>query len=136
MSSFTDCLQVEFLSGRTWRTSRAFSYWTDCDDALPESFGLASRCTTVLSVPAGFVTDFASIPRALWPVIGHPAGPYVQAAVLHDCLYREPGMFVTRAKADAIFLEAMEVLGVSWWRRRAMWAAVRAFGGAAWEERK
>ncbi|MEK9754476.1 MAG: DUF1353 domain-containing protein, partial [Rhodospirillaceae bacterium] len=34
-----------------------------------------------------------------------------------------------RRIADDLFLEAMETLGVSPWRRRAMFYAVRIFGG-------
>lgn len=37
----------------------------------------------VIVVPAGFVTDFASTPRALWSVIP-PTGRYQLAAVVHD----------------------------------------------------
>src|SRR5437868_748210 len=37
-------------------------------------------------VPAGFVTDFASIPRAFWSGMS-PHGQYSRAAVLHDYLY-------------------------------------------------
>jgi Protein of unknown function (DUF1353) len=40
----------------------------------------------VIVVPAGFVTDFASTPRALWSVIP-PTGRYQLAAVVHDFLY-------------------------------------------------
>jgi hypothetical protein len=80
-----------------------------------------------LKVPEGFITDFASIPRlvrGLFPSFGRHA----KAAVLHDWLYLvgEPGK---RAFADRIFLDAMEELGVSGFRRKSMYAAVRAAGG-------
>lgn len=82
-----------------------------------------------ITVPEGFVTDFASVPRV--PVvylvmadIGQPA------AVIHDYLYRfRP---CSRKIADAVLEEALKVLGVSWWRRKAMWLAVRAFGWGAY----
>jgi len=135
MSSFTDPLDVRYIDGDTWKTLREFSFWTDCDDTMPEAMGLPARCVTCITVPAGQETDFASIPAALWSLVGHPAGTYVQASVLHDYIYRQPGVLVTRTKADAMFLEGMTVLGVSWWKRRLMWAGVRAFGAAAWEER-
>ena len=44
------------------------------------------QTTFVIVVPAGFVTDFASTPRALWSVIP-PTGRYQLAAVVHDFLY-------------------------------------------------
>jgi hypothetical protein len=46
--------------------------------------------------------------------------------VLHDDLYAKRA---ERSFADRVFLEAMEAEGVPWWRRRLMYAAVRAFGG-------
>lgn len=40
-------------------------------------------------VPKGFVTDFASIPRALWAVPGFsPSGPLLWGAILHDFGYQ------------------------------------------------
>lgn len=123
MSSFTDPLDVRQV-GDEWVTLREMTYWTDCDDG---DEALPLRCRSCHTVPAGFTTDFASIPRLFWSVIGHPAGRYAQAAVLHDSLYRTRS--VTRARADALFMEAMAVLGVPAWQRWLMWAAVRV-GGA------
>ncbi len=43
------------------------------------------------TVPNGFQTDGASIPRPLWFLIGSPFAPEsIQAAVLHDYLYSSP----------------------------------------------
>jgi hypothetical protein len=84
----------------------------DCEESeapLPE------RCRTRIVVPAGFRTDFASIPRLFWPLIGHPAGRYAQAASLHEWLYRNH--LVSRAESDRIFHEAMGTLGVPAWKR-------------------
>lgn len=80
-----------------------------------------------IHVPTGFVTDFASVPRApltywLFGGVGD------EAAVVHDFLY-ERGL-VPREQADDIYLEALEACGVAKWRRLAMWAAVRAFGSS------
>ena len=81
-------------------------------------------------VPEGFVTDFASVPRA--PVVYLAMADMGQpAAVIHDYLYRfRP---CPRKLADAVLEEALEVLGVSWWRRKAMWLAVRSFGWSAYK---
>ena len=81
-------------------------------------------------VPAGFVTDFASIPRLFWRVLP-PTGSYGKAAVIHDYLYRT-GAF-TRSICDGIFLEAMCELGVPGWKRRVMFRAVRLFGGSSYQ---
>jgi Protein of unknown function (DUF1353) len=127
-SSFTAPLEVRKLQGSDlWCTLRAMDYWTDCVDGEQS---LEIRCRTCITVPAGFETDFASIPRLFWSSIGHPAGEYAQAAVLHDWLYRS--QLVPRARADALFSEAMKVLGVPGWRRWLMWAAVRVGGAGAY----
>lgn len=75
------------------------------------------------TVPVGFTTDFASVPRIFtWLV--PPYGRYTKAAILHDFLcHTKP---VSRAEADGIFRRAMRELGVSFLRRWMMWAAVRA----------
>ena len=87
----------------------------------------------VITVPKGYVTDFASVPRALW-AIEPPLGDAGKAAVLHDWLY-ETGER-SRAEADRIFLEAMQVLEVEWWKRRLIHRAVRMFGSGGYRERR
>ena len=49
------------------------------------------------------------------------------AAVIHDVLYATGE--VPRDIADAVFRDAMLVLGVARWRAYAAWLAVRTFGG-------
>jgi hypothetical protein len=78
-----------------------------------------------LEVPAGFVTDWASVPRL--PFAYMVAGGKARgAAVVHDFLYTTK--ICNRATADAVFREAMAVTGQPWWRRQLMWAGVRLFG--------
>ncbi len=78
-----------------------------------------------LTVPAGYVTDFASVPRLFWRVFP-PAGQYCEASVTHDWLCQLPGC--SRFLADAMFREAMFRLGVPVWRRVLMYYAVRFYG--------
>lgn len=80
-------------------------------------------------VPAGFVTDFASIPRVFWRVLP-PVGKYSPAAVAHDYLYQAGNG--KRADADMVFRDRMKALGVGWCVRNVMYWAVRAFGWCAW----
>jgi hypothetical protein len=88
---------------------------------------------SAITVPTGFITDLASIPRIFHSLI--PVnGKHSPAAIIHDYLYAVQPM--SRAEADAIFLEAMEAVGVNWLRRKAMYAAVRTGGWVAWNERK
>lgn len=92
--------------------------------ALVYSSDVAS---TTIIVPAGFKTDFASVPRV--PIAFVLAGDTAHdAAVVHDYLYSAGAL--PREVADAVLLEAMAVSGVPSWRRYAMYWAVRAFGGS------
>ena len=76
------------------------------------------------AVPAGFPTDFASIPWfARWLI--SKIGPHSEAAVVHDWHYRSRS--VPRDEADHVFLTAMKTAGVAWWQRYLMFACVRAF---------
>jgi hypothetical protein len=86
-----------------------------------------------ITVPKGFETDFASVPRFFWRIIP-PWGKYSPAAVVHDYLYfnGECG----KKKADQVFLELMKRLGVSSWKRRVMFYAVSWFGGSAWDNHR
>jgi hypothetical protein len=80
-------------------------------------------------VPAGFVTDFASVPRALWAGLS-PHGQYSRAAVLHDFLYWTQAC--TRAQADRLFLLMMKQSGVAPADRLAIYRATRAAGEGGW----
>ena len=87
----------------------------------------------LIIVPEGFVTDFASVPRApltywLFGGIGD------EAAVVHDFLY-EKGL-VPRELADQVYGEALTACGVPSWRRVAMVAAVRVFGAGRYLQRR
>lgn len=116
MSAFISKLILERGIGRDeWILDRLLAY--DSDTA-----GL-------IEVPAGFKTDFASIPRIFHRLLPQN-GEYDAPAIIHDYLYAT-GIF-PKAKADLIFLEAMKALGVAWWKREAMYQAVNAFGWFAW----
>jgi len=96
----------------------------------------SSRLDKVIVVPEIFETDLASIPPYLtWLVPKN--GKHRAAAIVHDHLYVQHGKVggatLTRAECDAIFLEAMVVLGVSKWRRKIMYYAVRSGGWYGWK---
>lgn len=93
-------------------------------------------------VPAGFLTDGASVPKPLWFILP-PWGRYGQAAVLHDMLCETKTMFhnelpvpVSRKEADHIFRDAMKVAGVKLVGRTVMFVAVRAWGLFGWKPSK
>lgn len=97
-----------------------------------------SRDTFV--VPAGFVTDFASVPRvAVWLVPRF--GRYTKAAIVHDWMCIElarqftvvarrsdPWQYVSHVgpgDVDGIFRRIMREEGVSWLLRWLVWCGVR-----------
>lgn len=103
--------------GATWRVvHHAFRY--QCADE------------TIITVPPGFVTDFASVPRGVWNMFP-PWASYGWAAVIHDWLYKS--QTTTKAVADLIFLEAMEMLGVPLTTRQILYHTVQFAGAAAWD---
>ena len=86
-----------------------------------------------LTIPAGFVSDGASIPRALWSTIGSPFHPrFMPAALYHDYLLSvmrdgtEPNL--TKAGVDGEFRRLLLANGVSKFRAGLMYRAVRSFG--------
>lgn len=63
--------------GRNMRLIEDFSY-TDANGAM-------------WTAPKGTLTDGASIPTALWSIIGSPfTGKYLNAAIIHDLLRKSP----------------------------------------------
>lgn len=123
MSRFLTKLRIERVEdqsrdGRgTWRLIDPLAYDSDVAE-------------TIFIVPADFVTDLASVPRLpfaylLTGGIGHAA------AVVHDMLYTTQE--VPRSLADAVFKEALAVLGVPGYQSWLMWAGVRVGGGGSWD---
>jgi hypothetical protein len=86
-------------------------------------------------VPAGFRTDFASVPRVVTWLVPR-FGAYTLAAILHDWLCSEGirSGEVTSREADGIFRRVMRESGVSVLRRWLMWAGV--LWGALTDERR
>lgn len=85
-----------------------------------------------LSVPAGFVTDFASVPRLplVYAAFGNMAH---RAATVHDWLYSDGnGTDIRRHEADEIFRQIAIRDGVSELKAYLMWLAVTIVGGRHW----
>lgn len=120
MSSFTKALIVEHLDGKNWRVVEEFEYYIG-----------KKENNNYIRIPKDFITDFASIPRIFWTIIGHPTGKYGKAAVIHDWLYRNG--IGTRKEADKIFLEGMRFLKVFCIRRWIIYIAVRLFAFGSWK---
>jgi hypothetical protein len=84
----------------------------------------------VVTVPEGFVTDFASIPRPFWSVLPR-WGKYGAPSVVHDFLYWDQRC--TREQADRIVLTAMEESEVGPVWRFIIHRAVAWGGALAWK---
>lgn len=117
-SHFITKLVVEQISDTEWRLIEPLAYFSE-------------RLDRQITVPKGFVTDFASVPRLpfAYMIFGNIAQ---EEAVIHDYLYHKSG--VSREDADAVFDEAMQVKGKWWWRRKLMWSGLRLFGWQFYEE--
>lgn len=120
MSAFLTELQVENATDKDdgkWRLTAPLIYRSDVADQT-------------FVVPKGFVTDYASVPRA--PLVFLLCGDTsTLASVVHDFLYTAHP--VTRDIADAVLKEASLLTGVPKWRAWLMWAGVRLGGASHWE---
>ena len=129
MQSFTAPLDIRFdaeasktLGADHWRVITPFRYY------LGEKYS-----EQWVTVPAGYLTDGASVPQLLWNLIP-PWGSYGQAAVVHDLLCEYLAIVVagelvsiTRKSCDEIFYESMGVLGVPKWKRWVIYRGVSAY---------
>lgn len=99
----------------------------------------------VITAPAGFVCDLASVPKALQPLFA-PDGKWAAAAVIHDLLYQNThkGIYpntplgklnahIDKDFADKIFFNAMIMCDVNIIIRSMFYNAVKYFGEAAYE---
>lgn len=105
---------------------------------LTQPFSYQSdKLGVTITVPAGYKTDFASIPRAAWEFLD-PEDPIIAwPSVIHDYLYTCKGKLpdgtkYKREQADAVLREGMEACGAASLIRESVYQAVRAFGGSHW----
>lgn len=85
----------------------------------------------IITVRAGFWTDFASVPRVVQNIFP-PTGPYRFAAIIHDWLYYVGDR--PKLACDAILRDGMlhTPTKVSAWQRQAIYAAVVVGGWPIW----
>ncbi|MDO9110278.1 MAG: DUF1353 domain-containing protein [Desulfatirhabdiaceae bacterium] len=88
----------------------------------------------VITVPAGFETDLASVPRL--PIVYMMWGDRAhREAVLHDYLYRiESVPDLPRGQCDALFRQAMISRGNPWWIYQPMYWGVRLGGWLSYKK--
>lgn len=109
---FLTTLDVRYIDGQNWMLLAPL---------------LAIAGDTLIRVPSGFVTDFASVPRIplafmLFGNIGH------RSATVHDYLYSTA--VVSRQQADEILRNLLREEGAGAMRANLMYAGVR-LGGAS-----
>lgn len=118
---------VAEIAPGTWRL--------DVADLVVQTLGYT------LVVPMGFITDLASVPRALWSIIA-PFELGLAGPIVHDWLYRHGGNIAcvgaqsplfNRAQADAILRDIMRQDGISRWRCTAGYLGVRVGGASSWQ---
>lgn len=106
-----DAVQVHQLTDRTFMLTEPLRYQGRAD---------------LFEIPAGYLTDFATVPRvAVWLI--PPFGTYTPAAVLHDWLLTDalPAGLVGSRDVDGLFRRVLRELQVPPVRRWLMWAGVR-----------
>jgi hypothetical protein len=117
---FDTRLQVERESCHKWRLLAPVTYRA----ALPVTGGVAS---VEFTIPQGFVTDWASVPRLLQSFIPR-TGQWDEAAALHDlfCEALNDGEPIVDSRtADRLFEKVMKEADVGVVRRKLMFAGVR-----------
>ena len=122
MAEFITELDAVCIDDGTWRLGASLVY----------DSGLVGP----IKVPAGFETDFASVPRV--PVAYMLFGDRAHhEAVIHDYLYRMDSVpIVDRETADAVFLEAMKARGKGAFVRYSMYLGVRLGGWTAYHKKR
>lgn len=152
MGKFNNKVQAEFEPPRNWELVKVLSYQNDeMETEALESIGAKIKNKRV-SVPKGFLTDLASVPRPCWTFLA--PWDIARAAIIHDYLYSvirkyrvkynpwndksgyvEDHDLVKQAKeeADQIFLMAMIDAdpSISKWKITVAYYAVSIFGRKA-----
>jgi len=117
MSRFVNTLKTDQIDRRTF--------------TLLADLVLADEDERVITVPAGYTTDFASIKvlhnAFLFILFALVSGYGNYAATVHDWLYEHGSL--SRKQADAVLYRALRAEGVARWRAWLFWAGVR-LGGA------
>ena len=92
---------------------------------LLEDLVFYTKAGDSITVPKGFESDGASVPKVFWSAFP-PFGKYLKAAIVHDwfCVTHQ----VDSITAAKVFREAMQVCGVPRWKCRCMYLAVRITG--------
>lgn len=84
----------------------------------------------------GDTSDGGSVPRILWPILSPLDSDMADAAFVHDTIYRDRWTTFSRLQADQIMLEALEEIGMPWWKRQMVYRILRIAGWKAWNDNR
>ena len=128
MGQYNAKIMAEFNPPRKWVLGRDLSYTTSdlTVDEIKALKGVGIKVkgdtnkTETITVPTGFITDLASVPRAMWWAIA----PFdvARAAIIHDLLYKTIRQYrwkmkdkedkelikLAKVASDKVFLLAMD----------------------------
>ena len=148
MAKFNRLLDADFQPPRTWILDLSLAFDSDVlneeEAKALKLVGAKVNKNMKITVPKGFKTDLASVPRACWWFIA----PFdvARAGVVHDYLYwcirqyraatgdQQDTCLVSDAKnaADKVFKEAMTLSEhVPGWKQWLAHKAVVVFGGGS-----
>ena len=158
MARFDSLMKATFNPPRNWKLLEDLKFYSE--NITEEQAKMLRECEVevrnstktnqyIVTVPKGYITDMASVPRACWAFIA----PFdvARAAVIHDILYEkintqykavhesaaaEEGPATKKEResyrkiADDVFLEGMHASEppVPAWKKYAAYYAVRMFG--------
>lgn len=112
---FLDKIVVEPLpNGKDWQLQHEVRYIT--------------KDGRVIYIPAGFITDFASIPWVFRRLFQPATGKHRKAAVVHDWIFRTADSPFTFEEANEIFNDIMILSKTENWKRTLIYNGVK-FGG-------
>jgi hypothetical protein len=120
-SIFLTELKVQKIGARRWRLLEDLLFYSE-------------KYQGYVMVPAGFETNFASIPRLFW-IRFPPVDVYDPAATVHDAAYENQLQTIMGARiytikdvADDLFYEGLIACGVNERDAKIMYRAVRIGG--------
>lgn len=87
-----------------------------------------------ITIPQGFKTDLASIPRLLWPLFSPNESDTVYPAILHDYLYTCGG-WVRRKYADDVLYAFLLERGYPKYKAFPFYLVARIFGSTHFQKR-
>jgi hypothetical protein len=109
---------------------------------LAAPFKYVTRDRGVVSVPVGFETDFASVPRLFSWIPGFDGdNESAKIGTIHDYIYQyhsdieeQTGVKFTRHDTDLLMYQGLMDSGLPEWEAEVYFKAVRVFGGDYWDK--